>query len=176
MRSILILFLIIVLTSSAIAQNDKRVGEFESKKAGVNYFNYSDPDKINIEVIVLGGVKAPGKYLVPEGSTFLDVISLTGGLINDRIGDNIKFIRAQEKSGKFKDDKIELLRYADLFKDDSIGMVNKYNPILMAGDVIAVPIKPEMTTWEVIKDILIVSTPLISLASLIVTILNYTNR
>ena len=113
---------------------------------------------------------------MPEGSTFLDVISLTGGLINDRIGDNIKFIRAQEKSGKFKDDKIELLRYADLFKDDSIGMVNKYNPILMAGDVIAVPIKPEMTTWEVIKDILIVSTPLISLASLIVTILNYTNR
>lgn len=174
MRKILVIIGVMVAFTGVLqSQNETRVGEFETKKMGINYFNYSDPDKVNIEVIVLGGVKYPGKYLVPEGSTFLDVMSLTGGLINDRIGDNIKFIRPSEKSGKLKDDKVILLKYADLFKDDSIGIVNKNNPVLKPGDVIAVPIKPEMTTWEVIKDVLIVSTPLISLASLIVTILNY---
>lgn len=140
---------------------------------GVNYFNYSDPDKVNIEVIVLGGVKNPGKYLVPEGTTFLDIMSLTGGLINDRIGDNIKFIRPSEKTGKLKDDKIILLKYADLFKDDAVSVVNKVNPVLQPGDVIAVPILPEKTTWENIKDIAYIMTPLISIGTLIVTILNY---
>lgn len=154
------------------AQNDTRVGEFETKKMGVNYFNYSDPDKKNIEVIVLGGVKNPGKYLLPEGSTFLDVMSLTGGLINVKIGDNIKFIRPQEKSGKFKDDKVMLLKYADLFKDDSISVVSKNNPILQPGDVIAVPIKPEMTTWETIKDIAYVITPIVSIGTLVISIIS----
>lgn len=176
MRKLIIGCLIIFFAGGVNGQNETRVGEFETKKMGVNYFNYSDPDKVNIEIIVLGGVKNPGKYLIPEGATFLDVMSLTGGLINDRIGDNIKFIRPSEKYGKLKDDKVILLKYADLFKDDSIGIVSKNNPVLQPGDVIAVPLKPEMTTWEVIKDVLIVSTPLISLASLIVTILNYTNR
>lgn len=166
--------MVLLFSGGLYAQNETRVGEFETKKTGVNYFNYSDPDKKNIEVIVLGGVRAPGKYLLPEGSTFLDVMSLTGGLINDRIGDNIKFIRAQEKNGKFKDDKVILLKYADLFKDDSIAVVNKNNPVLQPGDVIAVPIKPELTTWETIKDIAYVITPLISIGTLIVTILNYT--
>ena len=174
MRKLIISCLIIFFTGGVNAQNETRVGEFETKKMGVNYFNYSDPDKINIEIIVLGGVKAPGKYLVPEGSTFLDVMSLTGGLINDRIGDNIKFIRPSEKNGKLKDDKVILLKYADLYKDDSIAVVSKNNPILQPGDVIAVPLKPEMTTWETIKDILYIITPLVSIGTLIVTILNYT--
>ena len=156
------------------AQNDTRVGEFETKKIGQNYFNYSDPDKVNIEVIVLGGVKSPGKYLVPEGTTFLDIMSLTGGLIIDRIEDNIKFIRPSEKTGKFKDDKVILLKYADLFKDDAVSVVNKINPVLQPGDVIAVPIKPELTTWETVKDVLYVVTPLVSILTLVVTILNYT--
>lgn len=172
-RLTLIFLLSFTLISVTVAQNDTRVGEYETKKMGVNYFNYSDPDKANIEVIVLGGVKNPGKYLVPEGSTFLDVMSLTGGLINDRIGDNIKFIRPSEKNGKLKDNKVMLLKYADLFKDDPISDVSKNNPVLRPGDVIAVPIKPEMTTWETIKDVAYVITPLISIGTLIVTILNY---
>lgn len=155
------------------AQIDTRVGEFETKKVGQNYFNYSDPEKINIEVIVLGGVKSPGKYLVPEGTTFLDIMSLTGGLINDRIGDNIKFIRPSEKSGKLKDDKVILLKYADLYKDDALPVVDKVNPVLQPGDVIAVPLIPEKTTWENVKDILYVVTPLVSIGTLIITILNY---
>ena len=173
MRKLIIGFLIIVFAGGLRAQVDTRVGEFETKKIGQNYFNYSDPDKVNIEVIVLGGVKSPGKYLVPEGTTFLDIMSLTGGLINDRIGDNIKFIRPNEKTGKFKDDKVILLKYADLFKDDAVSVVNKVNPILQPGDVIAVPIKPEMTTWETIKDISFILTPLFTLGTLIITILNY---
>ncbi len=170
---VLSLLLFITLIGNAYSQNDTRVGEYETKKIGVNYFNYSDPDKVNIEVIVLGGVKNPGKYLVPEGSTFLDVMSLSGGLINDRIGDNIKFIRPQEKSGKLKDDKVILLKYADLFADNSVGVVSKNNPVLQPGDVIAVPIKPELTFWENVKDISYVLTPLFSLGTLIITILYY---
>ena len=154
-------------------QVDTRVGEYETKKTGQNYYNYSDPDKVNIEVIVLGGVKSPGKYLVPEGTTFLDLISLTGGLVNDRIGNNIKFIRPQSKAGTLKDDNVVLLKYADLFVDDSVGGVYKNNPVLIAGDIIAVPIKPEMTTWETVKDILYVVGPLVSILSLIISILNY---
>jgi len=167
--------LTITLTGVATSQVDTRVGEFETKKIGQNYFNYSDPDKVNIEVIVLGGVKSPGKYLVPEGTTFLDIMSLTGGLINDRIGDNIKFIRPSEKTGKLKDDKVILLKYADLFKDDAVSVVNKVNPVLQPGDVIAVPILPEKTTWENIKDVAYILTPLISIGTLIVTILTYNN-
>ena len=172
--SIATLLLTLTLSGVATSQIETRVGEFETKKVGQNYFNYSDPEKINIEVIVLGGVKSPGKYLVPEGTTFLDIMSLTGGLINDRIGDNIKFIRPSEKNGKLKDDKVILLKYADLYKDDAVSVVDKINPVLQPGDVIAVPIKPEMTTWESIKDVLVIITPLVSIGTLIVSILNYT--
>lgn len=162
------------MTGETNAQVDTRVGEFETKKIGQNYFNYSDPEKINIEVIVLGGVKSPGKYLVPEGTTFLDIMSLTGGLINDRIGDNIKFIRPSEKKGNFKDDKVILLKYADLYKDDAVSVIDKVNPVLQPGDIIAVPLKPEMTTWETIKDIMVILTPLFTLGTLVISILNYT--
>ncbi|MFA7359796.1 MAG: SLBB domain-containing protein [Candidatus Kapaibacterium sp.] len=165
---------IFVMTGETNAQVDTRVGEFETKKIGQNYFNYSDPEKINIEVIVLGGVKSPGKYLVPEGTTFLDIMSLTGGLINDRIGDNIKFIRPSEKKGNFKDDKVILLKYADLYKDDAVSVIDKVNPVLQPGDIIAVPLKPEMTTWETIKDIMVILTPLFTLGTLVISILNYT--
>ncbi len=184
MKTLIYLLLLGMISMSALpggfifpvklnGQVDTRVGEFETKKIGQNYYNYSDPDKVNIEVIVLGGVKSPGKYLVPDGTTFLDLISLTGGLVNDRIGNNIKFIRPQNKAGVLKDDNVILLKYADLFVDDSVGGVHKNNPVLMAGDIIAIPIKPEMTTWETVKDILYVVGPLVSILSLIISILNY---
>ena len=57
MKKIILLFCFIILavscSSNINAQDDKeRIGLEEILKEGVNYYNYADKDKVNIEVIV----------------------------------------------------------------------------------------------------------------------------
>lgn len=47
-----------------------RIGEIDVKKTGVNYYNYADPDKVNIEVIIMGGIKKSRKVSRAERNNF----------------------------------------------------------------------------------------------------------
>jgi len=171
-----IFIIIILLASPLYAQKETRVGEDEIKKIGLNYFNYSDPDKMNIEILVLGGVKNPGKYLVPEGTTVIDIIGLSGNLLREETADNIKLIRNAQKEGKLTDNNIISLSYRDLFKDEPLKSVNKSNPILIAGDILIIPITPEKTFWDYFLTVSAVVTPLVAIGTLIISALTLSKQ
>ena len=161
-----------LITCPIFAQNDTRVSEDELKKTGINYFNYSDPGKINIEIIVLGGVKNPGKYLVPEGTTVIDILGLSGNVLHEETSDNIRLIRSTQKGGKLSDNSIITLSYRDLFKDEPLTSINKSNPVLLHGDILVIPITPEKSFWDNFRDISSVITPLLTIGTLIITIIS----
>jgi hypothetical protein len=152
--------------------DDTRVTAEELKKAGFNYFNYSDPGKINIEINVLGGVRNPGRYLVPQGTTVFELLCLSGTILQEETADNIRLIRTTEQSGKLSDNKIITLNYREIFKDEELKSINKPNPLLAQGDILVVPIKRARTFWDDFVDATIVITPLVSVATLIVSIIS----
>ncbi|HEY3251965.1 MAG TPA: SLBB domain-containing protein [Ignavibacteria bacterium] len=167
-----IIIIIAVNTLSLYAQNDTRVTAEELKKTGINYFNYSDPGKINIEINVLGGVKNPGKYLVPEGTNVIELLSLSGNVLQEETADNIRLIRTSKQSGKLSDNNIITLNYREIFKDEKLKSINKSNPVLVHGDILVVPITPEKTFWDIFRDISLVITPLATVATLIISIIS----
>jgi hypothetical protein len=177
---ILIIFLLYGFAVTGWAQMDSvKFGLLETIKTGANYYNYSDPDKGAIEVIVWGGVKNPGMYLVPEGTSLMQLISYTGGASDDRIYENFKFIRTKDKNPELKTDTVIVMNYRDFFiydkkKSDSL---SKPNPTLLAGDLIVFPIKPEKDFWDIAQRVTsIFIIPALTIATLIVTILNYSNN
>jgi hypothetical protein len=175
-KIIKVLIIILFLNCPLYAQNDTRVGEDEIKKAGVNYFNYSDPDKKNIEIIVLGGVKNPGKYLVPDGTTVIDILGLSGNIVKEETADNIRLIRSTQKGGKLTDYSIITLEYRDLFKDKLLKTVNTSNPILLPGDMLIIPITPVKTFWDYFQDVSSVITPIVTIFTLIISIISLSKK
>ena len=166
-----IILIIAVNTLPLYAQPDTRVTSEELKKTGTNYFNYSDPGKINIEITVLGGVRNPGIYLVPEGTKVIELISLTGNVLQEETADNIKLIRPSQKHGNLYDRRVITLNYREIFEDEELKSVNKLNPVLVHGDVLVIPMTPEKTFWDFFKDASLVITPLATLATLIISII-----
>jgi hypothetical protein len=169
-------FIIIIIIAgnslTLFAQDDTRVTAEELKKIGFNYYNYSDPGKINIEITVLGGVRNPGRYLIPEGTNVIELLSLSGGIINEETSDNIKLIRSATQSGRLSDNKIITLDYKAIFKDEELKSVNKPNPLLLHGDILVVPITSERTFWDDFKDASSIIVPLTTLATLIISIIS----
>jgi len=182
MRNLKFRYLIEIIVIFAVnslplyAQDDTRVTAEELKKTGINYFNYSDPGKINIEVTVLGGVKFPGRYLVPEGTNVIEILSLSGNVLQEETSDNIKLIRTTQQSGKLSDNNIITLNFREIFKDEKLKSVNKPNPLLVHGDILVIPITPEKTFWDIFKDVSLVITPLVTVATLIISIISLSKQ
>lgn len=166
-----IIIIIAVNTLPLYAQNDTRVTAEELKKIGYNYFNYSDPGKVNIEINVLGGVKNPGKYLVPEGTTVIELLCLSGNVLQEETAENIKLIRTAQLTGRLSDSNIITLDYREIFKDEKIKSIDKPNPLLVHGDILVVPIKRARIFLDDFLDATAVLVPLMSLATLIITII-----
>jgi len=171
-----IIIIIAVNTMLLYAQDDTKITAEELKKTGVNYFNYSDPGKINIEINVLGGVKFPGRYLVPEGTNVIELLSLSGNVLQEETADNIKLIRTSKQSGKLSDNNIITLNYREMFKDEELKSINKSNPVLAPGDILVVPITPEKTFWDTFRDVSLVVTPLAAFATLIISIITLSKQ
>lgn len=171
------LFLSLVFISNSIlAQNDSLLyREMDVKRIGLNYFNFSKPDKFNFEIIVIGGVKSSGIFLVPDGISLIEVVALTGGAVDESILDNFKLIRAKNKNPELKSDTVIVLSYKDFFDKERLGNISKVNPLLKPGDIISFPIKPDKDFWDTATKIATIFViPLITIASLIVNIMTYT--
>jgi len=127
--------------NSSYSQNDSdkvRVGpeELQISKGG-HYFNFSDKNKVNIEIIVLG--LGAGKYLIPKGTTLFDLLIMAGGT-SEYIMEDIKILRFSSESPKMK--VTEVLKYddlADLYGNKEDILKTKKNPELKPGDMIIVP-------------------------------------
>jgi hypothetical protein len=73
----LLFFLLVISTTFIVKAQDVKVGRDATvRQTGGAFYDYSDPDKLNIPVSALGYVKFPGKYLVPDGTNVLDLLTL----------------------------------------------------------------------------------------------------
>ena len=170
-----IFVLIIFITPAfSLSQIDRqKVGNDAINTQQGGYYNYGDKDKVNIEVNIWGYVKYPGKYLIPDGSTVLDLISYSGGPLTETKLEDIRLFRPRNDSLKTKD-KIINLDYNDLLweapKSDREKFKNKINITLQPGDVLIFTGEPRYFTRDNVNFLLSISAVLFSLGILVVSI------
>jgi hypothetical protein len=163
-------FLFTLINLSNGQDKKERIGLDEIAKKDVNYYNYADKDKVNIEVGVWGYVKSPGKYLIPSGTTFVDLITLCGGPLSDAKMDDIRMVRMKNDSLNIKEDKIIVLNYNDFLWEEKIQNRSRQNPVLNPGDIILIPGIPKSFFRENLSIILSAISTLASVAVLLATV------
>jgi hypothetical protein len=171
-HKILLFFAIFsIIVGGLNAQDDKeRVGVQQFVNQNGAFFNFGDKDKVNIEVNVWGYVRYPGKYIVPKGTTLLDLISYSGGFNVDTKITDIRLYRPKNDSISTGKDRIINLNYSDLWETDNESK-QKENITLLAGDILIVPGSPKLFFKDNLSIVLSVSSTVISIAILLITIL-----
>ena len=136
MRSF-ILFIILFLTAiSVFGQNkDIQVGSIGNlRQAYGAFYDYSDPEVLNIKVAVWGAVRYPGKYVIPEYSSVLDLLSFSGGPSVNTELDELRLFRTLKDSTQV----MLKFNYENLLWEDNL-LTFKEAPILKAGDILIAP-------------------------------------
>ncbi len=128
------------------------------------YYDYSDPNGINIKDAVWGYVKYPGRYVIPVRSDIKDIISYSGGINDNAFLDDIRIYRIDKDSTQL------LLKfdYEDLWWGENWRPDIDLSK-LQAGDVLIVPGRPRVY-WENYLSLILSSLGfLVSVATLMVT-------
>ncbi|HRI83895.1 MAG TPA: hypothetical protein PK536_00455 [Ignavibacteria bacterium] len=153
---IVILFFAVLMKGEAYSQLDSdyvKIGPEELLKPGAgNYFNFSDKNKVNIEVIMLGG-PSPGKYLVPQGTTIFDLMIMSGTTKTD-FSDDIKILRLKSETPILQARSYKQYAFDELYEDDSDFLLKAFkNPLLQPGDLIIAPeVKSDQNVFYYIRE------------------------
>ncbi|MCW8813745.1 MAG: SLBB domain-containing protein [Ignavibacteriaceae bacterium] len=129
------------------------------------YYDYSDPDGLNIKVSVWGYVKFPGRYVIPVRTDIRDLISYAGGINDDAYLDEIRVYKVLPDSSQ------EMLKfnYDDLWWNENLTQDLKLYK-MEPGDVLVVPGRNRLY-WENYLSLgLSIVGILISLTTLLVTV------
>lgn len=122
---------------------------------------------------IWGYVKYPGKYLIPKGSTIMDLISYSGGPLIESKLEDIRLFRPKNDSLGTQD-KLINLDYNDLLWEAPVSdrerFKSKINLMLQPGDILIFTGEPRYFARDNINIILSVSAVLISLGILVVSI------
>lgn len=152
--------------------SDIRIGFDEITRTGANYYNYADKNKVNIEVSLWGYIKNPGRYLVPQGTTVIDLITLGGGPSVEALLNDIRLVRLKNDTLNISRDQIINIDYNDFLWEEQISPGIKKNPILLPGDMIMIPGEPRYFFRENLGIILSVGSFLLTTAVLVINIVN----
>ncbi|MDZ4713516.1 MAG: SLBB domain-containing protein [bacterium] len=166
-------FTLIFLSIPAIifSQVDRqKVGNDMLTSQQGGFYNYGDKDKVNIEVNVWGYVKFPGKYLIPKGSTIMDLISYSGGPLTETKLEDIRLFRPKNDSLRITEDRVIELNYNDLFWEERVSSKSKYNSEMIPGDILILTGEPRYFARDNVNFILSISAVLISIGILLVSI------
>ena len=104
------------------------------------YFNYSDPEAVNIKFAVWGWVRYPGKYTVPSYTTVSDLLSLAGGPTDGADLEDLRVYRVNEDSTQA----MMKFNYNDLLYESKLQSKYRKVPKLDAGDILVVPGEPRL--------------------------------
>ena len=170
------IFALTILCTPAVSLSQidrQKVGNDILSTQQGGYFNYGDKDKVNIEVNIWGFVKYPGKYLIPKGSTIMDLISYSGGPVTESKLEDIRLFRPRNDSLNTKD-KLINLDYNDLLWDsppnERQNFKNKINLNLEPGDILIFTGEPRYFARDNVNFILSISAVLVSIGILVVSI------
>ncbi len=140
-------------------------------KQKINYYDFSDPLKVNMEVIAWGGFKNPGKYLVPEGTTLIDLLTFAGFPPNSSLLEEVKLLRARDITAKYESSAVTKYNFKKFF-DKETTSYNIDNPLVKPGDIVIIPLELEKNFWDYFKEGLFIVGPIASILSIIITINN----
>ena len=162
-----LLTFLFILSSQLLAQDeDYQIGlnpNFRGQAQG-GYYDYSDPDGLNIKVAVWGYVKFPGRYVIPIRSDINSLISYAGGINDNAYLDDLRIYRV-------KADSTQLMigfNYNELWWGERLSNDLDLSR-LHAGDVLIVPGRPRLY-WENYLTLTLATLGFfISLATLIIT-------
>ncbi len=166
----IITFFLIPFTYSFIsfAQEDLQIGkslnQFSQYRGG--QYDFSDPDDINIKVLVWGYVQFPGQYIIPSISSVNDLLALAGGPIQDANIEDLRLFRVNPDSSQ----SMIKFNYDDLLWKDNLEKPIEI-PDLKAGDILLVPGSPRFFFKDYFGLMLSVVSTLASIAVLLITIL-----
>ncbi|MBI5730180.1 MAG: SLBB domain-containing protein [Ignavibacteriales bacterium] len=104
------------------------------------YFNYSDPEAVNIKVAVWGWIKYPGKYTVPSYTSVSDLLSLAGGPTDGSDLEDLRIYRVNEDSTQ----SMIKFNYNDLLYESKLQSKYRKVPKLDAGDILVIPGEPRL--------------------------------
>lgn len=130
------------------------------------YFNYSDPEAININVSVWGWVKYPGRYKVPIYTTTIDLLSYAGGPTDAADLGDLRLYRLNEDSTQA----MMKFNYNDLVYESKLESRFRKIPKLEAGDVLVIPGEPRLYFKDHFSIWMSVFSVLISLSILVLNI------
>lgn len=168
MRIILTILSLLVLFSynSYSQQEDYQLGlsqNFRGQNQGA-YYDYSDPEGLNIKVSVWGYVKYPGRYIIPHKSDIKDLVSYAGGISDDSYLDDIRVYKILEDSTQ----QMLQFNYEDLWWNENLDTrLTLYR--MEAGDVLVVPGRPRLYWEDYLTLSLSIVGVLLSLTTLIIT-------
>ena len=165
------LFVLLVISGISYSQIDSSlILGMSQKNNGAAMFDLSDPTGVNIEVNLWGYVRYPGRYRVPINTTFMDLMSFSGGPTDESNLKEIRIIRnANDPALK---PQILKLDYDDLLWGENVSQTAKQNPVLIPGDVVVVLKEKRYTFRDDMTLIIPIITTLVSVATLIITISN----
>ena len=129
------------------------------------HYDYSDPDAVNIKVLVWGYVDYPGQYIIPSTSSVNDLLALAGGPNPNAHTDDLRLFRVNPDSSQtmIKFDYDDLLWNNKLTKRVII-------PELKAGDILLVPGSPRYFFRDYLGLTLSIVSTIASVAVLLITI------
>jgi len=167
----IITFLIILFAFNIIsfAQEDIQIGKSlrtnEWYRGGL--YDYSDPDGINIKVLVWGYVHYPGQYIIPSISSVNDLLALAGGPVQNANLDQLRLFRINADSSQ----SMIQFDYNDLLWNSNLRRPVKI-PNLKAGDILLVPGSERYFFLDYFRLALTIVSTLSSVAVLLITIFN----
>jgi polysaccharide export outer membrane protein len=104
------------------------------------FFNYADPNSVNIKVAVWGWVRYPGKYTVPSYTSVTDLLSFSGGPTDAAELEDLRIYRINQDSTQT----LIKFNYNDLLYESKLDSKYRKVPKLEAGDILVVPGSPRM--------------------------------
>ena len=134
------LFLLPSFSKTLSQVKDYRLGKpFDERNMQKGaYYDYSQPDQVNIDVSLWGGVQFAGRYTVPITTTVLDLLSLAGGPQEKSLLEDIRIYRKDADSSHL----MIKFSYNDLMWEENLRFSENTIPDLKAGDVIIIPVAP----------------------------------
>ncbi len=154
------------------AQDKEKVGLNQVYTQQGGLYNFGEKDKINIEVSVWGYVNFPGKYIIPKGSTLVDLISFAGGPTVDAKLDDVRLFRPKNDTLNVTADELIKIDYDDIFWSKKVLNKKNRNFVLIPGDILVFPGEPRLFFKDHYSLILSTTAVLISLAILVLSITN----
>ncbi len=171
-KYILPVFLLIGIFTMNAQTKDYELGAdilgFRNPQQG-GFYNYSDPEAVNIKVNVWGWLRYPGRYTVPSYTTVMDLISYAGGPTDGAEIEELRIYRTREDSTQ----QMIKFSYYDFLYESDLDVKLKRAPGLQAGDILLVPGEPRIHTRERVS---MWTTILGALVSITILILNITNN